>query len=162
VQILSFEEAFASPGIGVSRRCSTYRGGRVLTGMGRARQAPGKATDPDVPVSHHDRVYVAEQFSNTVSVIDPVNNKLLGAIRLGDPQPANLSPLYRGQVLVHGVLPRSQDCCCGLDRRSATKARGQRARALSSISSCALVGSPSFRSRWIRLYDAQGACAESA
>ena len=68
-----------------------------------AGQAPGKASDPDVPVSHHDRVYVAEQFSNTVSVVDPVNNKLLGVIRLGDPQPANLSPLYRGQVLVHGM-----------------------------------------------------------
>src|ERR1043166_1492569 len=30
-------------------------------------------------------------------------NKLLGVIRLGDPQPANLSPLYRGQLLVHGL-----------------------------------------------------------
>ena len=68
-----------------------------------AGQAPGKASDADVPLSHHDRVYVAEQFSNTVSVTDPVDNKLLGVIRLGDPQPANLSPLYRGQVLVHGM-----------------------------------------------------------
>jgi DNA-binding beta-propeller fold protein YncE len=68
-----------------------------------AGQAPGKASDADVPVSHRDRVYVAEQFSNTVSVTDPVDNKLLGVIRLGDPQPANLSPLYRGQVLVHGM-----------------------------------------------------------
>jgi YVTN family beta-propeller protein len=68
-----------------------------------AGQAPGKASDPDVPVSHHDRVYAAEQFSNTVSVVDPVDNKLLGVIRLGDPEPANLSPLYRGQVLVHGM-----------------------------------------------------------
>jgi YVTN family beta-propeller protein len=68
-----------------------------------AGQAPGAASDPDVPVSHRDRVYVAEQFSNTVSVTDPVDNKLLGVIRLGDPQPGNLSPLYRGQVLVHGV-----------------------------------------------------------
>jgi YVTN family beta-propeller protein len=66
-------------------------------------QVPGALSDPDVPVSHHDRVYVAEQFSNTVSVTDPVDNKLLGVIRLGDPQPANLSPLYRGQVLVHGM-----------------------------------------------------------
>jgi DNA-binding beta-propeller fold protein YncE len=68
-----------------------------------AGQAPGAASDPDVPVSHHDRVYAAEQFSNTVSVTDPVDNKLLGVIRLGDPQPGNLSPLYRGQVLVHGL-----------------------------------------------------------
>jgi YVTN family beta-propeller protein len=56
-----------------------------------------------VPVSHHDRVYAAEQYSNTISVTDPADNKLLGVIRLGDPQPANLSPLYRGQVLVHGM-----------------------------------------------------------
>jgi YVTN family beta-propeller protein len=68
-----------------------------------AGQAPGKLSDPDVPVSHRDRVYAAEQFSNTVSVTDPVDNKLLGVIRLGDPQPANLSPLYRGQLLVHGM-----------------------------------------------------------
>jgi YVTN family beta-propeller protein len=66
-------------------------------------QAPGAASAPDVPISHRDRVYAAEQFSNTVSVIDPVDNKLVGVIRLGDPQPGNLSPLYRGQVLVHGV-----------------------------------------------------------
>jgi YVTN family beta-propeller protein len=69
----------------------------------RAGQAPGSADSPDLPVSHHDRVYAAEQFSNTVSVTDPVDNKLLGVIRLGDPQPGNLSPLYRGQVLVHGM-----------------------------------------------------------
>jgi YVTN family beta-propeller protein len=68
-----------------------------------AGQAPGGAADPDVPISHRDRVYAAEQFSNTVSVTDPAANKLLGVIRLGDPQPANLSPLYRGQVLVHGM-----------------------------------------------------------
>src|SRR5215470_10046801 len=30
------------------------------------------------PVSHHDRVYAAEQFSNTVSVTDPADNTLLG------------------------------------------------------------------------------------
>jgi hypothetical protein len=39
-----------------------------------AGQAPGKASDADVLVSHHDRVYAAEQFSNTVSVTDPVDN----------------------------------------------------------------------------------------
>src|SRR5471030_2245033 len=68
-----------------------------------AGQAPGAATDPDIPISHRDRVYSAEQFSNTVSVTDPVDNKLLGVIRLGDPLPASFSPLYRGQVLVHGM-----------------------------------------------------------
>jgi YVTN family beta-propeller protein len=68
-----------------------------------AGQAPGAAADPDIAISHKDRVYAAEQFSNTVSVTDPVDNKLLGVIKLGDPQPGNLSPLYRGQVLVHGM-----------------------------------------------------------
>src|SRR6202022_2603352 len=68
-----------------------------------AGQAPGAASDVNIPVSHHDRVYAAEQFSNTVSVSDPVDNKLLGVIRLGDPQPGNFSPLYKGQVLVHGM-----------------------------------------------------------
>src|SRR5690242_15556964 len=68
-----------------------------------AGQAPGLASTPDIPVSHHDRVYAAEQFSNTVSVTDPADNKLLGVIRLGDPLPGNLSPLYKGQVLVHGM-----------------------------------------------------------
>lgn len=68
-----------------------------------AGQAPGAASAPDVPVSHRDRVYAAEQFSNTVSVTDPADNKLLGVIRLGDPQPGNFSPLYKGQVLVHGM-----------------------------------------------------------
>src|ERR1700756_2810667 len=68
-----------------------------------AGQAPAALDAPDVPVSHHDRVYAAEQFSNTVSVTDPADNKLLGVIRLGDPAPGNFSPLYRGQVLVHGM-----------------------------------------------------------
>jgi len=58
---------------------------------------------PDVPISTHDRVYAANQTSNTVSVIDPSTNKLLGVIRLGDPVPGALSPLYRGQLLVHGL-----------------------------------------------------------
>jgi YVTN family beta-propeller protein len=68
-----------------------------------AGQAPGSLSEPDVPVSHHDRVYAAEQFSNTVSVTDPADNKLVGIIRLGDPSPGNFSPLYKGQVLVHGM-----------------------------------------------------------
>jgi YVTN family beta-propeller protein len=58
---------------------------------------------PDVPVSSHDRVYAADQTSNTVSVIDPSSNRLLGVIRLGSPVPGALSPLYAGQLLVHGL-----------------------------------------------------------
>jgi YVTN family beta-propeller protein len=58
---------------------------------------------PHTPISATDRVYVADQTSNTVSVIDPSANKLLGLIRLGDPIPAALSPLYRRELLVHGL-----------------------------------------------------------
>jgi YVTN family beta-propeller protein len=66
-----------------------------------AQQAPwGRA---DIPVSGHDRVYAADQTSNTISVIDPSSNKLLGVIRLGDPVPGALSPLYKGELLVHGL-----------------------------------------------------------
>jgi YVTN family beta-propeller protein len=68
-----------------------------------AGQAPEALSAPDIPISHRDRVYAAEQFSNTVSVTDPADNTLLGVIRLGDPSPANFSPLYRGQLLVHGM-----------------------------------------------------------
>ena len=50
-----------------------------------------------------DRVYTADQNSNTVSVIDPATNLLLGAIHLGDDVPTALSPLYRGELLVHGL-----------------------------------------------------------
>jgi YVTN family beta-propeller protein len=68
-----------------------------------AGQAPFAADAPNFLLSGRDRVYAAEQFSNTVSVIDPSTNTNLGVIRLGDPQPMNLSPLYKGQVLVHGL-----------------------------------------------------------
>ena len=66
-----------------------------------AQQAPWARTQ--VPLSSHDRVYAADQTSNTVSVIDPSTNKLLGVIKLGDPLPGSLSPLYKGQLLVHGL-----------------------------------------------------------
>jgi YVTN family beta-propeller protein len=69
----------------------------------RAGQAPGSADAPDIAISHKDRFYTSDQFSNTVSVVDPVDNKLLGVLRLGDTTPGNLSPLYKGQLLVHGM-----------------------------------------------------------
>src|ERR1700739_4407365 len=68
-----------------------------------AGQAPAAASAPDIPISHHDRFDTGDKFSNTVSVVDPSDNKLLGVIRLGEPVPANLSPLYKGQLLVHGM-----------------------------------------------------------
>src|ERR1700720_2768126 len=68
-----------------------------------AGQAPFGVNAPEIPVTHSDRVYSADQYSNTVSVTDPADNKLLGSIRLGNPWPADLSPLYKGQLLVHGM-----------------------------------------------------------
>ncbi len=50
-----------------------------------------------------DRVYTANQVSNTISVLDPSRNTLLGEIPLGKPYPNVLSPLYKGQALVHGL-----------------------------------------------------------
>jgi YVTN family beta-propeller protein len=68
-----------------------------------AAAVPAAKGSTPIPVSSRDRVYTGDQTSNTVSVIDPGSNKLLGIIRLGDPVPATLSPLYRGQLLVHGL-----------------------------------------------------------
>jgi YVTN family beta-propeller protein len=75
----------------------------LATGSVLAGQVPGPISAPEIPITHRDRVYAAEQFSNTVSVTDAADNTLLGVIRLGDPSPGNLSPLYRGQLLVHGL-----------------------------------------------------------
>jgi YVTN family beta-propeller protein len=68
---------------------------------GFAQQVPW--AQADAVISSRDRVYAADQTSNTVSVIDPSSNQLLGVIRLGDPVPGALSPLYKGQLLVHGL-----------------------------------------------------------
>jgi YVTN family beta-propeller protein len=53
--------------------------------------------------SPSDRVYTADQNTNTVSVFDPSTNQLLGQIVLGNPRPDVLSPLYRGEINVHGM-----------------------------------------------------------
>jgi YVTN family beta-propeller protein len=68
-----------------------------------AGQAPFGVSTPEIPVSHSDRVYSADQYSNTVSVTDPADNRLLGTIHLGNESPSSLSPLYTGQLLVHGL-----------------------------------------------------------
>jgi len=48
-------------------------------------------------------VYTADQTSNTVSVIDPGTNTLLGTIALGDARPNVLGALYNKQIDVHGL-----------------------------------------------------------
>ena len=75
----------------------------VLIGTAFAGQAPGAASAPDIPISSKDRVYLSDQSSNTVSVVDPATEKLVGVIKLGDLTPGNLAPLYKGQLLVHGM-----------------------------------------------------------
>src|SRR5262245_22159 len=62
-----------------------------------------QTTDSRAKPSNGDRVYTGDQTSNTVSVVDPGTNKLLGVIRLGDPVPGALSPLYKRALLVHGL-----------------------------------------------------------
>jgi YVTN family beta-propeller protein len=68
-----------------------------------AGQAPAAASAPDIPISSRDRVYLSDQTSDTVSVVDPSTYKLLGVIRLGQTDAGALSPLYTGQLLVHGM-----------------------------------------------------------
>ncbi|MEV6114646.1 hypothetical protein AB0L59_19550 [Streptomyces sp. NPDC052109] len=58
-------------------------------------------------ISGNDRVYTADQASNTISVINPATNSVLGTIALGKPR---LSPsadvlgaMYDGQIDVHGL-----------------------------------------------------------
>ncbi|GAC1340112.1 MAG: beta-propeller fold lactonase family protein [Myxococcales bacterium] len=50
-----------------------------------------------------DRVYTGDQTSNTVTVIDPGTNRTVGVLPLGAPRTEVLSPIYRGQALVHGL-----------------------------------------------------------
>ena len=85
IQVMQLRLATLSPG-----------GGNAPTQKKQDAAAP-------LPVSEKDRVYTGDQTSNTVSVISPASNKLLGVIRLGDPVPGALSPLYHGQLLVHGI-----------------------------------------------------------
>lgn len=75
----------------------------ALAQASHAGQAPGAASASDIPISGRDRVYLSDQTSNTVSVVNPETNSLLGVVRLGETTPGNLSPLYTGQLLVHGM-----------------------------------------------------------
>jgi len=88
---------YACAGIGLLYLAAAFS----LVDCAVAQQAPWGR--PNVAISTHDRVYAADQTSNTVSVIDPSSERLLGVIRLGNPLPAALSPLYTGQLLVHGL-----------------------------------------------------------
>ena len=79
---------------------------------------PARLPTPDIPISHRDRVYAAEQFSNTVSVTDPADNRLLGVIQLGRAAAGELQPALSGPGAGarHGLLARPPDAGRGLDR----------------------------------------------
>ena len=59
------------------------------------------------PISANDRVYTADQDSNTVTVIDPKTTTVLGTIPLGSPRMDTnadvLGAMYDGEIGVHGL-----------------------------------------------------------
>lgn len=71
--------------------------------LGQPLQAPALAGAAQ-PIAMSDRVYTADQSSNTVSVISPVTNTLLGTIALGNARPDDvLGALYDKQIDTHGL-----------------------------------------------------------
>ena len=77
----------------------------LVLAIGIVPRAPSKAISAEagLSISSRDRIYTADQTSNTVSVINPATNTLLGRIALGNPRPNVLSPLYKGELNVHGL-----------------------------------------------------------
>jgi YVTN family beta-propeller protein len=56
------------------------------------------------PISPSDRVYTGDQTSNTITVIAPFTNTVLGTLPLGDPRLSDVvGPQYRGVVNAHGL-----------------------------------------------------------
>lgn len=87
-------------------------GGLAATSMAQAEPPAGNGTvQPDdatrhrpIAISGRDRLYTADQSSNTVSVIDPSTNRTLGTIALGDQRVGSaFSPQYGGDSGVHGL-----------------------------------------------------------
>ena len=75
---------------------------------GAAPLPPGTVQAPALPgaqpISSRDRVYTADQSSNTVTVIDPSTNRVLGTIPLGAQRLDDvLGPQYLKAVNVHGL-----------------------------------------------------------
>src|SRR5258707_6008908 len=71
----------------------------------RVTQAP--ALPGAQPISGNDRVYTADQDSNTVTVINPKTDTVLGTIPMGavrlDTNADTLGAMYNGQIDVHGL-----------------------------------------------------------
>jgi YVTN family beta-propeller protein len=72
------------------------------TAAARVVQAP--ALPGAQPISARDRVYTADQSSNTVSVINPKTNEVLGTMPLGhDRLDQILGPVDTSEINVHGL-----------------------------------------------------------
>jgi YVTN family beta-propeller protein len=74
----------------------------AVVGVTQAPALPGAQ-----PISANDRVYTADQDSNTVSVINPKTDTVLGTIALGKPRmdvdADILGAMYDGEIDVHGL-----------------------------------------------------------
>ncbi len=65
-------------------------------------QAPALPGAP--PISLEDRIYTADQTSNTLTVISPATNEVLGTIALGDERLTDLlGPQYLKSINSHGL-----------------------------------------------------------
>lgn len=96
-------------------RARSYAAGLVGLGImltlglaaatGKEEAGERRAQAPEArPISSADRVYTADQSSNTVSVIDPSANEVLGTIPLGQDRLDNvLGPVDTTEVNVHGL-----------------------------------------------------------
>ena len=75
-------------------------------GNPHARVTPAPALPGAQPISGNDRVYTADQDSNTVTVIDPKTDTVLGTIPMGavrlNTNADTLGPMYNGEIDVHG------------------------------------------------------------
>ena len=113
------------PAGGFGRR--SFLQGAAATGFGLAGILPARGSLPQTrafrrppshpvqapalpgaqPISANDRVYTADQDSNTVSVINPKTDTVLGTIALGNPRLDTdadvLGAMYDGQIDVHGL-----------------------------------------------------------
>jgi YVTN family beta-propeller protein len=81
----------------------------AVTSVGKGpAQAQGIVQAPALPgaqpISSRDRVYTSDQVSNTVTVINPATNEVLGTIALGNARLNGLfSPIYFQEINVHGL-----------------------------------------------------------